>query len=437
MEYGGKLGWIFGKARSFSLRSWLTLGMCVVLLPFAFTAFYGYKIYHQEISSTFEDVIHAQHRVLVPLERMQDIFWDISEEINDYSQDGEVAHQLGFATSKKAVQKQLLEMEAAIAENSRYEHILRGVQSHWQRVLDVAPSVVKGSPSTADPKLLIFESEISEAAQQLGLLAEVLRIESEKAHRTTLIAIRRLETIAIWAAIFAVGFAVVAIYTIDRVLINSTDKLVEGAMRVASGEREQVIDIQVPPELASVAKAFNIMTKQIVLQEAQLQSAARFDGLTGLKNRREFDLRLAEQFEKEKAQSYPFALLMIDVDHFKIFNDTHGHLAGDDALRHIANVLAKAARESDEVFRYGGEEFVILLSDIKRDQIFQTAERIRSEVEKSQILLPTGECETITVSIGATGFANGLSFNDIVGQADRALYQAKASGRNKVVMAKS
>ncbi|SFP23439.1 diguanylate cyclase (GGDEF) domain-containing protein [Cohaesibacter marisflavi] len=424
------------KVRSLSLRSWLVLGMCMVLLPFASTAFYGYKIYREEISKTFETVIHAHHRMLLPLERIQDIFWDISDEINDYAQEGGAGHIVSFEASAKAVQAQLVEMSLAIADNSRYEQILHGVQLHWEQVLKVVPGVLEGTPTTADSNLQIFEREISKAAQQLGQLAEELRSESEEAHRTTLEAIKRFEILALLAAILAIGLAIVTIYTIDRVLMISTDKLVEGAMRVASGDREQEIDIQVPPELASVAKAFNTMTRQIVLQEAKLQLAARLDGLTGLKNRREFDLKVAEQIDATNVKTASSALLMIDIDHFKRFNDSHGHLAGDDALRHVAKVIASGARETDEVFRYGGEEFALLLSDIRQNQILQAAERIRREVEKTHILLPNGEYETITVSIGAAEFAGGISFNDIVGQADKALYQAKASGRNKVIVAK-
>nr|WP_319513889.1 diguanylate cyclase [uncultured Cohaesibacter sp.] len=435
MEHGGMFDRIVSKFRSLSLRSWLTVGMCVVLLPFAITSCYGYKIYHEEISKTFRNVINAQHRVLMPLERIEDEFWAISAEVNDYSQDGLAEHKIAFEASVKEVEAHLLQMKAAVEDNGRYEYILHSVQAHWERVLNAAPAVIKGSSAKADPELLIFENEISQTAQQLGHIAEGLRVESEEAHRTTLDAIKRLEVIAILAGIFAIGFAVAAIYAIDRVLISSTDKLVEGAMRVASGERHQEIDVQVPPELASVAKAFNTMTRQIVVQEAMLESAARFDGLTSLKNRREFDIRIAEQIRKAKGQPALFALLMIDVDHFKCFNDTHGHLAGDDALRHLAKILVKAARNTDEIFRYGGEEFVVLLPEIQPSQILPVAERIRKEVEASEVLLPNGQLGSITISIGAAKYAEGLTFNDIVGQADAALYEAKASGRNRVVLA--
>ncbi|SNY91146.1 diguanylate cyclase (GGDEF) domain-containing protein [Cohaesibacter sp. ES.047] len=437
MEYGRNFTKAVEKFRNLSLRNWLTLGMCIVLLPFASTSFYGYKLYHDEISTTFENTIHAQNRMLLPLERIQDIFWNISDEINNSSQEGGGGDRLSFEASAKAVQTQLSDMRSAITENSRYEHILRGVQLHWDKVLKVAPGVIRSAPNSVDAKLRIFESEISQAGRQLGQLAEQLRLESEVAHRSTLNAIKRFETVALLAVFLAIGFAVVTIYTIDRVLMNSTDKLVEGAMRVASGDREQEILVTVPPELASVANAFNSMTRQIVIQEAQLQSAARLDGMTGLKNRREFDLRMAEQIDATGTQAGSVALLMIDVDHFKKFNDTHGHLAGDDALRLVAKVLAAEARETDEVFRYGGEEFTVLLSDIQKDQVLQAAERIRSKVAETQIPLPNGEHGTVTISIGVKEFASGLSFNDIVGQADKALYQAKASGRNKVIMAKS
>lgn len=426
---------IFRWFRRLSLRVWLAIGMTAAMLPLVIIMVVGYQTYRSEIARPFEEVLNAQHRVLVPLERIQYELWDIATAVNEFAELGDENYRTAFEETERAVAKQLEGLETAVDDHSKFSPILVGVEQQWGLLLDAAAKVEPGDATEADPNLLRFETVISETAKRVGDLAEDLRIESEASHLASLEAIRRLETFAIFAALVAVLFAGLGIYIIDFALINSTDKLVEGALRIARGDRERKIEVQVPPELASVADAFNVMTSQIIRQENALAEAARTDSLTGLLNRGEFDRLLAAHTEEADAGGGSFALLMLDIDHFKQFNDSHGHLAGDSALRQVAKLIKDAAREHDAVCRYGGEEFALILPGLSGSDAFLAADRVRQNVADQGVFLPDGSKEPMTVSIGVSVYGADDTDPSVVNSADQALYSAKHSGRNAVRVA--
>jgi len=161
---------------------------------------------------------------------------------------------------------------------------------------------------------------------------------------------------------------------------------------------------------------------------ARLEMLATTDELTLLKNRRAFQVRLAEEIERSHRYKMPLSLMLLDVDHFKQFNDTFGHPAGDCALQGIARVLGKHSRSTDFVARYGGEEFAILLPNTDQCGAVVSAERIRKAIAEEE--WPERQ---MTVSIGvATLTATTRSDTALVEEADAALYRSKRSGRNSV-----
>ncbi|MDR0189643.1 sensor domain-containing diguanylate cyclase [Pseudomonas yamanorum] len=168
--------------------------------------------------------------------------------------------------------------------------------------------------------------------------------------------------------------------------------------------------------------------------EKVLSELAATDALTGLANRRTLDQRLRLEWERAQRSGEPVALLMIDVDHFKAFNDRHGHQGGDEALRNVARVIgSNIRRPADLAARYGGEEFAVILPDTDRDGASTIAEHIRSAVEH---LPPAdGDALSITVSIGLSTWDKRRrgSLEELLLSADRALYDAKHSGRNRTV----
>jgi diguanylate cyclase (GGDEF)-like protein len=169
--------------------------------------------------------------------------------------------------------------------------------------------------------------------------------------------------------------------------------------------------------------------------EVQLQRLAKVDGLTGIANRREFDERFADEWKRAARGGRELALLLIDVDFFKEFNDACGHLAGDDCLRQIAQALARnSGRPSDVCARYGGEEFAILVPDANVAQARDLGERLRRIIV--DLAIPHGlKDRVVTISIGVAACApnGGVKEADLIAAADAALYDAKRGGRNAVV----
>lgn len=167
--------------------------------------------------------------------------------------------------------------------------------------------------------------------------------------------------------------------------------------------------------------------------EALRQLATR-DQLTGMLNRRELDRILAEESERAQRFGQPFALIMVDIDHFKAVNDTHGHPAGDAVLREIAQRLAGQLRTVDRVARYGGEEFALVLVQTDRRAALEVAARIVAAIAAQPVVIAGGPTLSLTVSAGMAVLpADANQVDLLVGAADRALYAAKKGGRNRVV----
>ncbi|MNX75384.1 Response regulator PleD [compost metagenome] len=178
----------------------------------------------------------------------------------------------------------------------------------------------------------------------------------------------------------------------------------------------------------------------IAIQNAQLyqttQQLAITDGLTGVYNRRYFQRQLDNEFRRAPRFGYPIALILIDVDHFKQFNDTHGHLLGDQVLRSMGQILKDSVRETDVVARYGGEEFAVILPETNREQALEVAERIRKHVARHTFWGRSQTPVQVTVSIGvASRLAAETSAEAMVELADAALYEAKRTGRDRICAA--
>jgi diguanylate cyclase (GGDEF)-like protein len=156
------------------------------------------------------------------------------------------------------------------------------------------------------------------------------------------------------------------------------------------------------------------------------------DSLTGLYVHRYFMERLDEEVKRSLRSGNPFALLMLDIDDFKSFNDENGHIAGDAILQNVGVVLREKASAGDTVARYGGEEFVFLILNRDKDSVIRTADEIRKKIQETPVILRRKKC-AVTVSVGVAMFPEDARLrDDIILEADRALYRAKAEGKNRV-----
>ncbi len=172
------------------------------------------------------------------------------------------------------------------------------------------------------------------------------------------------------------------------------------------------------------------------LNHENLQRVAALDPLTGVYNRRFGLQRLTEEYGRSIRSGDPLGLLMLDLDHFKAVNDTYGHVVGDRVLQSVVRATRQVLREGDVLMRYGGEEFMVVLPGAGRDDLVQTAERVRRAVAEAEIS-EAGQRIAVTVSIGGSGLPDksATCAEDLIVVADAALYTSKESGRDRWVVA--
>lgn len=184
-------------------------------------------------------------------------------------------------------------------------------------------------------------------------------------------------------------------------------------------------------------KQVDSRTWELEQMNEKLRLMATVDGLTGVMNRRCFDEMLDREWKRSLREKVPVAIVMVDVDYFKKYNDTYGHQAGDECLRQVAEAMEKRVhRPSDYAARYGGEEFVLLLSNTSLDGAIKVAEDIRLLIENLKLPHAASEVSSyVTISLGVMTLIPdaGMQISEVVRKADQALYYAKRRGRNRVM----
>lgn len=223
--------------------------------------------------------------------------------------------------------------------------------------------------------------------------------------------------------------------------------LVDGKARSANvflhhkGGHRVPVQVRVSPlydQLGSICGCVEIFTDNSRYEDMfrQLRETERQlyqDELTGVGNRKFVDLRMSELLGAYRDHGQPFGVLFLDIDHFKRVNDTYGHAIGDEVIRMVARTVQNGLRPTDRVCRFGGEEFVCLLSGVDREDLRLVAERARMLVELSWLDTDLGALR-VTVSIGGAVVRSGDGAASLIERADQNMYRAKQSGRNRVMM---
>lgn len=217
-------------------------------------------------------------------------------------------------------------------------------------------------------------------------------------------------------------------------LVKLPDKI-ELLARIRAHSRSYLTQL----ERDAAFHALREMQKQLEESNKELQRLSSLDGLTGLSNRRHFDDELAKEWKRAQRAELPLSLILIDIDHFKLYNDTYGHLPGDECLQTVARALhTTIVRPGDLVARYGGEEFVVILPETNAEGAVVVAENLRKNISKLAIphsASSTDECVSISLGIAQADFASMQTAEELIALADKGLYDAKESGRNRFQVA--
>lgn len=272
-------------------------------------------------------------------------------------------------------------------------------------------------------------------------VAEISRVEAF----AEIARVRNITLAIVFVVLVVVGFIA---YRLALLIVRPLDRLIGGATGVGSGDLAVELPKAGGGEVGYLTDVFNLMVSRLRASREELEAIHEdlrkkneelerlsvTDALTGVSNRRLLMETLRREVQRSGRTDQPFAVLMLDVDGFKAFNDTYGHQAGDTALVMVAAVLRECTRVVDCVARYGGEEFVIMLHETGLASASEVAERIRLAVADRRV--PVEEQEAfVTVSIGVAQYpGDGGTHEAVLKAADGALYHAKQQGRNRVVL---
>jgi two-component system, cell cycle response regulator len=231
----------------------------------------------------------------------------------------------------------------------------------------------------------------------------------------------------------ALSIVIIAVWALSKTILGPLQILERAISRFSDGELSYRIELQTQDEFAQLAQTFNHMATKLEQSQAALQTLATVDGLTGVYNRREFNRWLHIEIERARRERHSLSLVMVDLDYFKRLNDQYGHQSGDSALRWIGSLLSENIRPGDIAARYGGEEFALILPQTTELEALVVAERIRQSIEAQPLEVLNQQRIDMTASLGLATFPDqAQGEEELLRQADLALYQAKRAGRNRV-----
>lgn len=223
--------------------------------------------------------------------------------------------------------------------------------------------------------------------------------------------------------------AAIVMFFAEFFFIRNLRRIGAFAAEITAGNQDRRIFIKSPlPEFKALVSALNLMVDK-------LEDTSRQDALTGIANRRALDAHLTQCDRQLAAGKGPFAVAMLDIDHFKLFNDRFGHAAGDKTLQRVGEALGRfTKRQGEMAARYGGEEFTLVLGDCDPERLLAHLEVIRRAVEDLDIPHPDSPHGRVTVSLGYSIAGSGTTMQQAIERADAALYRSKATGRNRITI---
>lgn len=235
-------------------------------------------------------------------------------------------------------------------------------------------------------------------------------------------------------------FAIVLVFgflgaiALARTIVHPIKRLTDATVKVANGDLTVNVDVNSTNEIENLSSSFNNMIVSLKEYESKLIDRASMDSLTELFNHRYFQERMKNELHRAERCNHPLSIIMIDIDHFKVINDSFGHITGDAVLKEFAILLTSLARGMDVIARYGGEEFAIILPETTLDKATHAAERIRTTTKDHVFHADSHIPVMLTVSLGVAQYpVHSKDSDGLIMAADLAMYRAKSLGRDHVI----
>lgn len=356
--------------------------------------------------------------------------------------DGQITAQRGAATSLKTKMQQLGLTEdelKLLGIAQRRSDIL--VETELEAFATLETAGQENPPSTSnDGKALALEMLFNEEFQRAKRDIMVpISTFSNKVEQRINDEVNRLHEMQFWYILTTIAIIILALFAAmfmisysRNIIIAPLKSLTTTARDLAAGRYAMRSAVYLDNELGTLGRSLNTMADAIQAEMAKLKILATTDPLTSIANRRAFMERMESEMHRACRYGDPLTVLMIDIDHFKQFNDNFGHHVGDEVLKQVCNTCKANVRDIDIIGRIGGEEIAVLLPGT-RVKTAASAERIRRAVEATEFEHGT-ERLGVTVSIGASQQVGKESIESLLGRADKAMYLSKSGGRNRVTI---
>jgi len=315
--------------------------------------------------------------------------------------------------------------------------LLATAKGEWQRARLLADRVMAAEQPMSNVAMPMmreeFDKHIGLSYSALEDILALARQELVEQVEQTYLLKDKLLLLSVTLMVTAVILILLVGTALSRSIMGPLNHLLEGAVRFGRGELDYRVPVLNNDGLTNLSTAINAMAQHLEESRCVLEEMSRRDGLTGLLDKREFERSLNRNIDRYRRYGQPFCLIMLDLDHFKKINDSHGHPVGDEVLKSVARVVTNETRDVDIAARYGGEELVVILSSTTLPSARVIAERIRASVSSLRVGGMAAKSLEITVSAGIASFPDHAdNSEDLIAHADRALYEAKAAGRNQV-----
>lgn len=394
-------------------------------------------VFPRKVTEKFQDAIGEGDMEIFPAIQLQTLIHRAIMPPNNYLGTGDPSEAIRFNDLATQVDAGFDQLRRISFDVQRERELVQEAIGYWLTARRMATTLLNMPEPVGNPEaarvMARMDDMAGHAVKALGEMLGVAQSEKAKDLAGANDLNRRTKKWVILTAAVELGIGVCLMPLFARGVDIPLLHLSEGARRFGEGDLAHRIQVETGDELELLAAEFNRMAAALSENHTALKHLAIHDGLTGLINHREFYLRLNDEYSKSKRHQRPMSLLMLDVDHFKKFNDTYGHQRGDLVLRLIAKILRTSVRQSDLVARYGGEEFAILLSETPLQEGLALGLRIQESLADSGHDLTGVEGERITVSIGAAAYPmDATTAEGLVQVADRMLYRAKNRGRNRI-----
>lgn len=359
--------------------------------------------------------------------------------VNDYIIRADPDEKTDYLVRQKEVDRQFTLLATTLTSRPDLQEALNKSLAAWNNSKELASAIMQIPNPIGDPlaakQMEEFDSLVDHGTDILSSVYDEIYKGTVKSH-DKLHEIKN-ESIILVVLLSVIGLIVAIVGSIQlaRIFFPPLDRILAGVRLYGRGHLDHRIGNEMPVELDELTHGINDMAGKLDDIYSELRKSSYRDSLTGCHNRRKLDEDILAAYSLANRSDEKLAVLMLDLDYFKRINDTYGHAAGDSVLLSAAEIIRSQLRKHEFLYRYGGEEFVVILPATNAADAIILAERIRISVGEKKMDVGSNSPVTVTVSIGIADNSQAGNIKDMIDAADKALYAAKEEGRNRIQVA--